>query len=198
MWIYSKEGKLTNNLIFEGKTVHYSLGQLHYSKSIFFFQKINFNKTLLLDIFEFLRPNWKIFLNISAIKVSKVFIFDVFDHFPGENAKFSIFLHLKFKIFCQIGFKNQVHYYGFLDNKWRFGTGTGWTKRNLSQCCKMRLFKKFSNTMKIIKHLRVRITCFRACCQSLMLRSWPIFERDCSAAVKPLNCSSWSVALLHL
>ena len=47
-------------------------------KDNFFPKKINFNKTLLLDIFEFLRPNWKIFLNISVIKVSKVFIFDVF------------------------------------------------------------------------------------------------------------------------
>ena len=74
-------------------------------KDNFFSQKINFNKTLLLDIFEFLRPNWKIFLNISAIKASKVFIFDVFDHFPGENAKFSIFCIWNSKYFVKLGSK---------------------------------------------------------------------------------------------
>ena len=37
----------------------------HYSKGLIFVQKVNFGNTLLLDIFEFLRKDKKIFLSIS-------------------------------------------------------------------------------------------------------------------------------------
>ena len=38
----------------------------HYSKSLIFVQKLYFGKTLILEIFEFLRQNWKLFLNVST------------------------------------------------------------------------------------------------------------------------------------
>ena len=49
--------------------------ETHYSKSIIFVQKMNFDITLLFDIFEFLRQNWKIFLDISFWNVSNNWVF---------------------------------------------------------------------------------------------------------------------------
>ena len=57
------------------KNLSISYNYLHTdSTSLFYVQKFNFNKTLLLDIFEFLHQNWKVFLNFSTLKVSNNWI----------------------------------------------------------------------------------------------------------------------------